>query len=443
MIRNKGKVEGSIVQSHIVDELSNYCSLYLEPTVREPRNFAPNIPCSSSNDPRLSIFKHPSRRLFEKGGKDKVLTQKDRHKAHSYILLNCQELLESVWLFEKELRDSFPNYDEATIDKMKDEEFATWLQMHGNDDDESIFHDAHTRRGHASQVQVPEPINREWIWIEDGEFNNQEKATRIIGVILKAMWNGPWDSWRDVPNEDRTRLFERFQGYFQWEEKWNVPICRHWEKCIAGKFPDFLRKVRNEAKETARKQGLLVGDDMLVLIDFKPPWIRTEIWKKMIDIWNAPKWKAKSQRNTDIKCKSIGGKHTLGSQSYMTAKRKAAKILGRELQPHEMWKQSHCRKGSRPMDKDLSSSSSHVSDVDSEENIEEENLVWVDERAKETWAKYDGYLVEKYGDERSNHPKFDEVLWSRAAGGKNKRKVYGLSCVNDSNEHGRHNPEVC
>ncbi|KAD7476967.1 hypothetical protein E3N88_00103 [Mikania micrantha] len=86
--------------------------------------------------------------------------------------------------------------------------------------------------------------------------------------------------------------------------------------------------------------------------------------------------------------------------------------------------------------------SSHVSDVDSEENVEEENLVWVDERAKETWAKYDGYLVEKYGDELSNHPKFDEVLWSRAAGGKNKRKVYGLSCVNDSNAHGRQNPEV-
>ncbi|KAD6454074.1 hypothetical protein E3N88_08780 [Mikania micrantha] len=82
-----------------------------------------------------------------------------------------------------------------------------------------------------------------------------------------------------------------------------------------------------------------------------------------------------------------------------------------------MWKQSHCRKGSRPLDKDLSSSSSHVSDVDSEENIKEENLVWVDERAKETWVKYDGYLVEKYGNERSNHPKFDEVSWSRAVGG--------------------------
>ncbi|KAL8193697.1 hypothetical protein R6Q57_026389 [Mikania cordata] len=75
-----------------------------------------------------------------------------------------------------------------------------------------------------------------------------------------------------------------------------------------------------------------------------------------------------------------------------------------------MWKQSHCRKGSRPLDKDLSCSSSLVSYVYSKENIEEENLVWVDDRAKKTWDKYDGYLVEKYGDERSNHPKFDEDL---------------------------------
>ncbi|KAL8233787.1 hypothetical protein R6Q59_019887 [Mikania micrantha] len=111
-----------------------------------------------------------------------------------------------------------------------------------------------------------------------------------------------------------------------------------------------------------------------------------------------PEWKAKSKRNSDIKSKSIGDKHTLGSQTYMTAKRKAAKILGRELQPHEMWKQSHCRKGSRPLDKDLTYSSSLVSNVDLEENIEKENLVWVDDRAKETWDKNDGYLVKNVND---------------------------------------------
>ncbi|KAL8209252.1 hypothetical protein R6Q57_008664 [Mikania cordata] len=112
------------------------------------------------------------------------------------------------------------------------------------------------------------------------------------------------------------------------------------------------------------------------------------------------------------------------------------------MQPHEMWKQSHFRKGSRPLDKDVSCSSLLVSDVDSEENIEEENLVWVDDRGEETWDKYDGYLVEKYGDERGKRPKFDKDLWSRAAGSKNKGKVYGLSSVNDSKTLGRKDPEV-
>ncbi|KAL8188543.1 hypothetical protein R6Q57_029831 [Mikania cordata] len=151
----------------------------------------------------------------------------------------------------------------------------------------------------------------------------------------------------------------------------------------------------------------------------------------MIGIWITPKWKSKSKRNVDIKSKSVGGKHTLGSQTYMTAKEKRPRYS--DVKPHEMWKQSHCRKGSKPLDKDLSSSSSLVSEVDSNENIEEENLVKVDDMANETWVKYDGYLVEKYGDERSNRPKFDEVLWSRVAGGKNKRNVYGLSIVNELN----------
>ncbi|MFS7937112.1 hypothetical protein Hanom_Chr05g00423781 [Helianthus anomalus] len=105
-----------------------------------------------------------------------------------------------------------------------------------------------------------------------------------------------------------------------------------------------------------------------------------------------------------------------------------------------MWKQTHCRKGSRPLDKDPSGSSSLVSDIDSDGNIQEENLVWVDDRAEETWAKYEGYLVEKYRDEP---PKFDQDLWKRAAGGMKKGKVYGLGVVTDSYVHGSHDPEVC
>ncbi|KAK1411411.1 hypothetical protein QVD17_37960 [Tagetes erecta] len=77
-------------------------------------------------------------------------------------------------------------------------------------DDESTFI-ALKRRGQTFQGQLPEPMNHEWIWIKDGEISNQKKSTRLIRSILKSMWNGPWESWRDVPIEDRTRLFEHFQ----------------------------------------------------------------------------------------------------------------------------------------------------------------------------------------------------------------------------------------
>ncbi|MFS7925191.1 hypothetical protein Hanom_Chr04g00281671 [Helianthus anomalus] len=36
-------------------------------------------------------------------------------------------------------------------------------------DDDSAIHVAPTRRGSASHVQVPEPINHEWIWVVYGE----------------------------------------------------------------------------------------------------------------------------------------------------------------------------------------------------------------------------------------------------------------------------------
>ncbi|KAI3775723.1 hypothetical protein L1987_45474 [Smallanthus sonchifolius] len=94
--------------------------------------------------------------------------------------------------------------------------------------------------------------------------------------------------------------------------------------------------------------------------------------------------------------KSIGGKHTLGSQTFVSAKLKAAKIVENEFPFRQMWRLSH-----------------------------------FDERSHETWKTYEGYLEEKYGNDASKHPEFDSDLWSRAVGGKNKGKIYGLSNVGD------------
>ncbi|GKD72573.1 putative transposon, En/Spm-like protein, partial [Tanacetum coccineum] len=95
-VRNKARVEGSIVESYLINELSMHCSLYFDPRIetrlnREPRNFAPDIHCSSRADSRLNIFKVPSRRLFDTGTK-RFLTSAEKHKAHTYILLNCEDV---------------------------------------------------------------------------------------------------------------------------------------------------------------------------------------------------------------------------------------------------------------------------------------------------------------------------------------------------------------
>ncbi|MFS7927249.1 putative transposase, Ptta/En/Spm, plant [Helianthus anomalus] len=137
---------------------------------------------------------------------------------------------------------------------------------------------------------------------------------------------------------------------------------------------------------------------MSVLTDFKPPWIKTETWKQMIEICNTPEWKAKSKRNKKIRTESKGGKHTLRSQTYVTAKRKVAEIIGREPSHSEMWKQTHLRKGSRPFVKDLDCSSSVVENVDLEDvdlegvelegNVQEKKSAWVDDRAHETLVSF-------------------------------------------------------
>ncbi|MFS8008756.1 hypothetical protein Hanom_Chr14g01276651 [Helianthus anomalus] len=50
--------------------------------------------------------------------------------------------------------------------------------------------------------------------------------------------------------------------------------------------------------------------------------------------------------------------------------------------------------------------------------------------------KYARFLVEKYGNECSKDPKFDQDFWSRV-GGNNRGKVYGLSNVSDPCVHSR------
>lgn len=134
-VRNKARVEGSIVESYLVKELATYCSLYFDPQIQtrhnqEPRNYAPDIPSSSGSDTRLNIFKHPCRRLFEKGGKPRALTDEELHKVHTYILFNCEEIHPFVWMFDAEIRQTQPFITDGDLDRARDAFFPKWFERY-------------------------------------------------------------------------------------------------------------------------------------------------------------------------------------------------------------------------------------------------------------------------------------------------------------------------
>ncbi|KAJ9556176.1 hypothetical protein OSB04_010790 [Centaurea solstitialis] len=135
-VRNNERVDGSILESYLVNELATYCSLYFELS-RESHNSASDVPTSLRTDSRLNIFKAPCQRLFDKGGKRRALTDDELKKAHTYILLNCEEVVTSFWSeFEAWIKQEEPGIEDEAFHKRLDEDFAEWFKkrvMQGSD----------------------------------------------------------------------------------------------------------------------------------------------------------------------------------------------------------------------------------------------------------------------------------------------------------------------
>lgn len=92
-VRNKARVEGSLVEAHLVEEATNQLSLYFRPTARSIRNTTPRYDdgattFESSCD--LSIFKYPGRCFSRQGYIN--LTDKEYKAAYLYVMTNMPEM---------------------------------------------------------------------------------------------------------------------------------------------------------------------------------------------------------------------------------------------------------------------------------------------------------------------------------------------------------------
>ncbi|XP_047340380.1 uncharacterized protein LOC124943970 [Impatiens glandulifera] len=90
-VKNKARIEASICNAYILEEISTFASYYFESNVnckqrQPPRNTEGSV---NINEQPISIFNYLGR---GSGGSKRFLTSKETLVAHTYVLLNCPEV---------------------------------------------------------------------------------------------------------------------------------------------------------------------------------------------------------------------------------------------------------------------------------------------------------------------------------------------------------------
>jgi hypothetical protein len=92
-VRNKARVEGSIVEAYLVEETTNFLSLYFNPKAPSVRNKMPRYDDGASTFEAtcdLELFKYPGRCMSPQGYRE--LTNEEYKAAFLYILTNIPEM---------------------------------------------------------------------------------------------------------------------------------------------------------------------------------------------------------------------------------------------------------------------------------------------------------------------------------------------------------------
>ncbi|MQL88364.1 hypothetical protein Taro_020921 [Colocasia esculenta] len=127
-VRNKAKVEGSIAETYIMEEISNFCSMYFEADIQTCRTQPPRNDDKGESvcSDRLSIFNHPGRAFGRSS--TRMLDDRELCAAEIYILLNYAKLECYVEQFDSELIQRNPHLTDYEVEKEREKSLALWLR---------------------------------------------------------------------------------------------------------------------------------------------------------------------------------------------------------------------------------------------------------------------------------------------------------------------------
>ena len=138
-VRNKARVEGSIVEACIVQEITNCVSLYFSDHVRTIWKKNPrynNGGTRVQNDGcTLDVFEHVGNLHGRPIARE--LSRDELNAARLYILTNCSAVDRFRETFEDEKYASHPNLTSEGLDEMMASEFVEWFEIACKEDPNS------------------------------------------------------------------------------------------------------------------------------------------------------------------------------------------------------------------------------------------------------------------------------------------------------------------
>ncbi|XP_052193828.1 chromatin-remodeling ATPase INO80-like [Diospyros lotus] len=117
-VTNKARVEGSICEAYIVEEMFTFCSHYFGTDVQSRQTQAPQNDDGAkvqSNADTFSIF-NQSRRPADKH-RERMLTDQELHRSTLYVLLNFDEVQPYLNTYVENIRALAPHMDAKEVDK--------------------------------------------------------------------------------------------------------------------------------------------------------------------------------------------------------------------------------------------------------------------------------------------------------------------------------------
>ncbi|CAA2965439.1 Hypothetical predicted protein, partial [Olea europaea subsp. europaea] len=134
-VKNRAHVEASIVEAYLVEETTNFCSLYFDQNIQTILNCVLRNDDGGLIDPqgRLSIFTHPGRPLGTQRHNSILMTNEEFRAVTVYVLFNCEEVTPFMAVFDKHRRMLHLQMSDVQFDGLREEHFLCWLKEYVSD----------------------------------------------------------------------------------------------------------------------------------------------------------------------------------------------------------------------------------------------------------------------------------------------------------------------